>query len=71
MTPPPQSDPDPTFSFNHVDSLGNVEVELEFDETDMDSDLMEFLQAAQVSGSPSVYCTIISSMVDHFAAIFY
>ncbi len=35
--------------FDHIDSLGNVVVEVELDETDIDSDLMDFLLAAQVS----------------------
>ena len=40
---------DGLISFDHTDSLGHVVVEVELDETDIDSDLMEFLLAAQVS----------------------
>ena len=44
----PGSTNDDDVSFDHTDSLGHVVVEVEFDETDLDSNLMEFLLANQV-----------------------
>ena len=47
-TLPSRDDSSDDVLFNHTHSLGHVVVEVDLDETDIDSDLLEFLIANQV-----------------------